>query len=76
MAGELLRIWSARPVTVVMVTHSIAEAVLLADRVIVLSPGPAEVRLELVIPLPRPRSMDLAHTSAFGELARMIRAAL
>ena len=76
MAGELLRIWNARPVTVVMVTHSIAEAVLLADRVIVLSPAPAEVRLELVISLPRPRSMDLAHTSAFGELARRIRAAL
>lgn len=76
MAGELLRIWSARPVTVVMVTHSIAEAVLLADRVVVLSPAPAEVRLELPIRLPRPRSMDLAHTSAFGELAGRIRAAL
>jgi NitT/TauT family transport system ATP-binding protein len=61
---------------VVMVTHSIAEAVLLADRVVVLSPAPAEVRLELPIPLPRPRDMNLAHTSAFGELARTIRAAL
>jgi len=76
MGAELLRIWEARPVTVVMVTHSIAEAVLLADRVVVLSPQPGEVRLELNIPLPRPRRMDLTHTSAFGDLAETIRAAL
>jgi NitT/TauT family transport system ATP-binding protein len=76
MASELLRIWSARPVTVVMVTHSIPEAVFLADRVVVLSPQPGEVRLELAIPLPRPRSLDLEHTQAFGDLAARIRAAL
>ena len=73
MGAELSRIWEARPVTVVMVTHSIGEAVLLADRVIVLSPQPGEVRLELKIPLPRPR---LPHKAAFGQLATKIRAAL
>ncbi|HET7009791.1 MAG TPA: ABC transporter ATP-binding protein [Anaerolineales bacterium] len=76
MAAELLRIWNARPVTVVMVTHSIPEAIILADRVIVLSPQPGEVRLELPVPLPRPRSLDLEHTAAFGALAAKIRAAL
>jgi NitT/TauT family transport system ATP-binding protein len=76
MAGELLRIWTARPVTVVMVTHSIGEAVLLADRVVVLSPQPGSVRLDLSIPLPRPRQMDLTHTASFGALAAKVRAAL
>jgi NitT/TauT family transport system ATP-binding protein len=76
MASELLRIWTARPVTVVMVTHSIPEAVFLADRVVVLSPQPGEVRLMLPIPLPRPRSLELEHTPAFGELAAKVRAAL
>ena len=76
MAAELMRIWNARPVTVVMVTHSIPEAIFLADRVLVLSPSPGEVRLEVAVPLPRPRSLDLEHTQAFGELAAKIRAAL
>jgi NitT/TauT family transport system ATP-binding protein len=76
MAAELLRIWNARPVTVVMVTHSIPEAIFLADRVIVLSPQPGEVRLDLPIPLGRPRGLDLEHTPAFGELAAKVRAAL
>jgi NitT/TauT family transport system ATP-binding protein len=76
MAFELLRIWSARPVTIVMVTHSISEAILVADQVVVLSPRPGKVRLVLDVPLPRPRTQDLAHTPAFGELARQVRAAL
>jgi NitT/TauT family transport system ATP-binding protein len=76
MAFELLRIWSARPVTIVMVTHSISEAILLSDRVVVLSPRPGRVRLELDVPLGRPRTPELAHTPAFGELARQVRAAL
>ncbi len=76
MAFELLRIWSARPVTVVFVTHSIPEALLLADRVIVLSPRPASIRLDLEIPLPRPRALELTHTPAFGDLARQVRASL
>lgn len=76
MAFELLRIWSARPVTVVMVTHSIPEALLLADRVVVLSPRPGTVRLDTRVDLPRPRHPDIVHTEGFGSLAKAVREAL
>jgi len=76
MALELLRIWEARTVTVILVTHSISEAVMLSDRVLVLSRRPGRLVLDLPIGLPRPRSLDVAHTSAFGELARKVRAAI
>jgi len=76
MGTELLRIWAALRSTVVMVTHSIPEAVLLADRVLVLSPRPARLLLELEISLPRPRALELAHTEPFGELVRQVRGAI
>lgn len=76
MASELLRIWSAQTVTVVMVTHSIPEALLLADRVVVLSERPGTVRLDLPIPLDRPRSLELMHTRRFGQLAQRVREAI
>ncbi len=76
MGTELMRIWSERPVTVVMVTHSISEAVLLADRVLVLGPRPGTVRLDLPITLPRPRRLEMTHTRQFGELAQRIRQAI
>lgn len=76
MAAELQRIWKERPVTVVMVTHSISEAVLLADRVIVLSQRPGTVRLNLKIDLPRPRDLALTYTPAFGALAAEVRQAI
>jgi NitT/TauT family transport system ATP-binding protein len=76
MAFELLRIWRAQTVSVVMVTHSIQEAVLLADRVLVLSPRPGTVRLDLEIPLARPRKLEMSHTPEFGRVAKRIRAAI
>jgi len=76
MGSELLRIWQARRKTVVMVTHSISEAVFLADRVLVLSPRPGRLRLELPVPLARPRSLEVTHTPVFGELAREVRATI
>jgi NitT/TauT family transport system ATP-binding protein len=76
MGFELMRIWSNRPVTVVMVTHSIPEAVLLADRVLVLSRRPGSVRLDLHIPLERPRTLSMAHTPEFGRLSLQIRQAI
>lgn len=73
METELMRIWAARTVTVVMVTHSISEAVLLADRVVVLSDRPAKVRLDIPINLTRPRRLDMTHTRPFGELVALVR---
>jgi NitT/TauT family transport system ATP-binding protein len=64
MAGELLRIWDARKKTVVMVTHSIPEAVLLADRVLVLSARPGRLRLALDVPLTRPRHVSMEYSPA------------
>ena len=76
MGTELLRIWEARKKTVVMVTHSIPEALLLADRVLVLSPRPGQVRLALDVPLPRPRRMDMEYSAEFGALAAQVRRAI
>ena len=76
MGSELMRIWRAQKVTVVMVTHSISEAVLLSDRIIVLSPRPGTMRLDLLNQLPRPRTLSMTHTEAFGDLAYKVRDAI
>ena len=73
---ELLRIWEARHKTVILVTHNIQEAILLADRVLVLSPRPGRITAEFPIALPRPRSQEQVYEAAFLELAREIRAAI
>ena len=59
MGRELLRIWERHQRTVLFVTHDIEEAVTLSDRVIVLSPRPGTIRLDLSINLPRPRDPRL-----------------
>ena len=76
MSFELLRIWSERPKTVLFITHSIPEAVLLADRVVVMTPRPGRVREILDVTLPRPRSLDTLSDPAFLELANQIRGRL
>ena len=55
MQEELLRVWEARRKTVVFVTHSISEALILADRVLVLAPRPGRIVLECRPGVPRPR---------------------
>ena len=73
---ELLRIWERERVSVLFVTHSIREAVLLSDRVVVMSAGPGRVIGELPIELPRPRSDALEQTPAFAQHVARIRTAL
>lgn len=76
MGNELLEVWRSRRKTIIMVTHAIPEAIFLADRIIVLSPRPGRVRLDLDIILPRPRQDHLRYTNAFGEYAKMLRQAI
>ncbi len=76
MGGELLNIWQHQRKTVVMVTHSIAEALMLSDRVIVLTSRPGHVCLDLPVELRRPRKEELRYTAKFGEMARRLRAAI
>ncbi|HMM29843.1 MAG TPA: ABC transporter ATP-binding protein, partial [Aggregatilineaceae bacterium] len=73
MSGELLRIWARHRKTVLMVTHSIPEAVLLADRVLVMSPRPGQIIGDVPIPLPRPRSLDLLHEPGYVALTERLR---
>lgn len=76
MGDELLRIWEREHKTVILVTHDINEAVYLADRVLVLSPRPARIKLDLAINLPRPRRANMRYLPAFGKLAIRLRAAI
>ena len=74
MGGELMRIWQLRKKTVLMVTHSISEALFLSDRVLVLSPRPGKLRLDLNVTIPRPRDDSIRYTHEFGVLSRRVRA--
>ena len=73
MGDELLHIWQARRKTVLMVTHSISEAIYLSDRVLVLSPRPGRIVLDLPVDLPRPRTGEMRYMTEFGQLAHTLR---
>ena len=70
---ELLTIWQASGQTVLFITHSIPEAVFLADRVVVMTPRPGRVAEVVDIALPRPREIELMNTEPFGALVKRIR---
>jgi NitT/TauT family transport system ATP-binding protein len=73
---ELLRLWERIGATIVVVTHSIAEAVFLADRVLVLSPRPAQLVADVAVDLPRPRRPGDLDVAAVTRTAAEIRAHL
>jgi NitT/TauT family transport system ATP-binding protein len=79
MNVELLRVWgegSRERKTVVFVTHSIPEAVFLADRVVVMTPRPGRVARIVAVDLPRPRTAETRASATFGRLALEIHEAL
>jgi NitT/TauT family transport system ATP-binding protein len=73
MRYELMRIWNSDKKTVVFVTHSIAEAVTLSDRVVVLSGQPGRVKGVVDIELPRPRTADVESNRSFVDYANDLR---
>jgi NitT/TauT family transport system ATP-binding protein len=70
---ELLRIWQATQTTVIFVTHSIAEAVFLSSRVVVMSPRPGRITAVLDIDLPYPRNFETRELPRFFELVTEVR---
>jgi len=76
LAEDLPRLWEARGTTTILVTHSVTEAVMLSDRVLVLSPRPAEVVADIAIPLPHPRRAQHARSAEFGQLVDQVVTAL
>jgi NitT/TauT family transport system ATP-binding protein len=74
--GELLTLWQQTGTTIVLVTHSISEAVFVADRVLVMSPRPGRVVAEVPVEAPRPRSLSGSSASMFSAAADQVREVL
>ena len=73
LQDHLLDLWRMDAPTIVMVTHDIDEAAILADRIVVLKPNPGRLSQHIVNPLPRPRQRDAA---TFLDLKRDLRSLL
>jgi NitT/TauT family transport system ATP-binding protein len=72
MGLELLRVWGEERKTIVFVTHSIEEAVYLADRVVVMTAGPTRVKEIIDIPIARPRPLEIRGSAEFAELRQQV----
>lgn len=72
MQQELLNTWRENPKTVVYITHDIEEAILLGDRILVMSGRPGTIRADMPVMLPRPRSLDTRVNPEFEHLHRQI----
>ncbi|SFC62939.1 ABC transporter ATP-binding protein [Tropicimonas isoalkanivorans] len=70
---EVLRIWEESRKTIIFVTHSIVESVFLSDRVFVMTPRPGRLAEVVDIDLPRPRTLDMINSDAFGSYSGWIR---
>src|SRR5258705_11877904 len=73
MNEELQRIWSESRKTILLVTHSIPEAVYLADRAVVMTPRAGRIVEDIPVDLPRPRSLGMQNTPEFGRFVAGIR---
>jgi NitT/TauT family transport system ATP-binding protein len=73
MNMELQRICEERGATAFLVTHSLAEAVIMSDRILVMKPRPGHVVEDVRIDLPRPRTLEMVNTPQFGEIVGHIR---
>ena len=73
---DLIRIWEETRKTVLLVTHSIEEAILLGDRVVVMTARPGRVKLDMPVELDRPRTLATSATPAFSELRSLLWEAL
>ena len=76
MNVELQRIWSARQITTMLITHSVDEALFLADRVVVMSGRPGRILREVTVPFARPRDPSVTRSEEFHRLVDDLTAAL
>src|SRR5204863_8822500 len=73
MSLELLRVWEERRKTILFVTHSVPGAILLADRVVVMTARPGRIARVLTVDLPRPRTMELEFDPRFKAASDEVR---
>lgn len=76
MGGELLRIWEADRKTAIFVTHDVEEAIMLADRIVVMGRNPGHIKEVVSVDLPRPRRLEFQDDPRFLDIKRRLRAHL